>query len=128
MIYTKAPNQNHKIDPIKAWGEFTRYIEIGDDSYPVRHVDVFANGYSLRYDRSHWVDELGVLAQMRYDRKKWEEWWEPSEGVSPQEFEAVWRAAESSPVRLMQLDGELMSRYGDVPAWLGRTNAEVPGP
>jgi hypothetical protein len=127
VIYTKGSNHNCIIEPCKSWGAFTRYIEIGDDLYPVRHVDVFANGYSLRYDRSHWFDELGMLAQMRYDKKKWEEWWGPSEETSSQEFEAVWRAGESSPVRSMQLDLELMSEYGHIPIWLARRGPETPG-
>lgn len=127
MIYRKASNQTCITEPFTTWGAFTRYMEIGDDLYPVRHVDVFANGYSLRYDRTHWFDELGMLADMRYDEKKWKKWWGPSEGTSAQEFEAIWQAAESSPLRSMQIDGELMSEYGNVPIWISRRKSGTSG-
>ena len=70
VIYQKAPAQGpRESEPLRSWGTFTRYLEIGDDRYAVRHVDVFANGYAVRYDRTHWVDELGMQAGSRYRPK-----------------------------------------------------------
>ena len=103
-------------DPVRSWGLFIRYLEIGDDLYAVRHVDVFANGHALRYDRVHWVDDYGMLADMRYS-SKWKKWW-PSLLVEPAEFEEVWCAAETSPVRPLQIATARMSEMGESPVWL----------
>lgn len=120
ILYLKAPDQTHGLEPPASWGAFTRYVEIGDDLYAVRHVDVFANGYALSYDRVHWVDELGMLGDMRYDEKKWTKWWGAALEITPEEFEAVWRSAEESPARPIQLRGEKTSEMGVTPVWLAR--------
>lgn len=41
------------LEPLRGWGRVTRYLEIGDDLFAVRHIDVFENGYALLYDRVH---------------------------------------------------------------------------
>ena len=63
------------LEPVHSWGRFTRYLEIGDDSYATRQVDQFDNGFYLRYERNHWCDGYGMLADMRYVPKKWEKFW-----------------------------------------------------
>lgn len=118
MLHLKAPNQVVELEPLASWGAFTRNVEIGDDRFAVRHVDVFTNGYSLKYDRSHWVDALGMLAGMRYDRKRWSKWWGPPLEISPEEFETIWLEAVKSPVRAIQLREEKMSTMGAIPIWL----------
>ncbi len=119
MVYHKAPGQGPlELEPLSSWGVFTRYLEIGDDRYAVRHVDVFANGHALRYDRAHWVDDLGMLADARYRPKTWVRWWGPAVPVTADEFERVWAAAESSPARPLQLATAKMGRWGSIPVWL----------
>ena len=119
MIYRKAPNQGpFDGEPRRSWGTIARYTEIGDDLYALRHVDVFTNGYTLRYDRTHWVDGFGMLADMRYDVKKWENWWGPAIAIDPAEFEAVWQAATSSPTWSEQVGCAQMAELGAVPIWL----------
>ena len=95
-------------------------MEIGDDRSCLRHVDVYANGYSLRYDRTHWVDGFGILADMRYDARKWVKWWGPLITISPSEFEAVWTAAALSPTWPGQLSSQKTDEMGKVPIWLRR--------
>src|SRR5262245_38756671 len=57
--FAKAVGQGPEVWEAKAsWGRFIRYLEIGDDLWVVRQVDVFKNGNILSYDRSHWVDEF----------------------------------------------------------------------
>ena len=125
-IYIEAPGQEpHESWPMKSWGRFTRYMQIGEDRYALRHVDVYANGYALRYDRVHWVDGFGILAEMRYDAEKWAEWWGPSITIGPSEFEAVWRAAESSPTWEQQVRSARMSKDGPTPVWLNRRQADA---
>jgi hypothetical protein len=124
MIYLRSPGRERDFDPRSAWGDFIRNMEIGDDLYATRHVDVYANGYALRYDRVHWVDEFGMLADARYDERKWNKWWGPFVKISRQEFEDVWQAVERSPTLSLQLAGEKMSVLGAVPIWLNKHRAK----
>jgi hypothetical protein len=115
MYYRKATGQGpYMLEPACSWGTYTRYLEIAEDLYASRHVDVFENGYSLRYDRLHWVDDCGMLADALYCARSWG----PAIGIGPAEFEEVWRAAENSPARQLQLASARMSDCGEVPAWL----------
>ncbi len=84
----------HQLKEACAWGRFVRYIEFADDFFPLRQVDVYANGNAVAYDRCHWDDRFGTLADFRYGHKWLGHWGEPM-AVSEQEFEAVWGRAES---------------------------------
>jgi hypothetical protein len=122
MLHQKAPGQNREYEPMRSWGAFTRYIEIGDDLYATRHVDAYENGYTLRYDRIHWADGFGILADMRHS-KKCDRWWGPPIEIDPIEFEAAWQAATASPTWQEQIDTAKMSQLGAVPIWLrGKKN------
>lgn len=109
-------------DSVRSWGTFIRHSEIGEDGYAVRQVDVFANGNVLRYDRWHWADAFGRLGDVWYSPQDWDRWWGPSEPITSTEFEQVWAAAETSPLRPLQLATAAMDRYGSDarPPWLRR--------
>jgi hypothetical protein len=49
MLYLKA----RIAPPWPEWGDTTRYLEIGDDLYATRHLDLYDNGNALRYDREN---------------------------------------------------------------------------
>jgi hypothetical protein len=124
--FLKSPEQEPcLLEPMRSWGRFIRYLETAEDLYAARQVDLFENGYTLRYDRSHWVDDCGMLSSARYCKMQWERWWGPAIDIAPAEFEEVWRAAELSAVRQMQLTSEGMSRRGVVPPWLRRPHGSV---
>jgi len=97
MIYRKASKVVDRYSPLCDWGTFSRYLEIEDDSYAVRQVDLFENGYALRYDRGNWIDGCRSLAEMKYDEAKWAAWWGPDEAIAAVEFEAVWDSAVQAP-------------------------------
>jgi len=121
MVRHKLHNQGPlESEPLRSWGPFTRYLEIGADKYATRQIDVFENAYALRYDRIHWVDDLGMLADSRYRPKTWERWWGPSISVTEEEFEQVWRSVESSPVWRLQLATAKMGKgmWSPRPTWL----------
>ena len=121
VVYLKASGLAPSVrEPLRAWGAFTRYLEIGQDKYATRHVDVFANGYAVRYDRSHWIDGLGMLADARYRPRTWDRWWGAGRPMTSDEFEQVWAAAELSPARPLQLSTAEMARLGGDPPWLRR--------
>jgi hypothetical protein len=65
--YQRSPPQAaHELKKSLAWGGFVRYIELGDDGFASRQVDEYHNGYFARYDRDHWEDQFGTLADARY--------------------------------------------------------------
>ena len=69
--YEKAIQQGPAInEPAENWGQFTRYLEIGDDLRAVRQMDVFEDGQMLSYDRVHWVDEFGILGDAMINRNR----------------------------------------------------------
>jgi hypothetical protein len=101
--YSKAAGQGPAIlEPAARWGRFTIYLEIGEDLRPVREVLVFENGNLLSYDRSHWIDDFGMLGDARINRSRTQGRWGQSEEIEPAELERVWSAARASPMWLRQ--------------------------
>jgi hypothetical protein len=106
------------LEPAATWGRFTRYLEIGEDLWTVRHIDVFENGNLLSYDRIHWVDDFGMLADARIKRSEKQGPWGHSEEIEAVEFERAWSAARASPMWPQQVAAAKMARRGAVPIWL----------
>lgn len=80
------------LEPTRSWGTSTHFAEIGEDLFVTRSIDVFENGFILRYDRSYWKDGFGSIGFSAYCRVRWRQWWGPTESVSQSEFEKVWTA------------------------------------
>ncbi|MBS0515642.1 MAG: hypothetical protein JSS16_09230 [Proteobacteria bacterium] len=78
------------------WGSFVRYIELGDDGFTSRQVDAYENGYFTRYDRKHWEDQFGTLADFRYG-ETWQKHWGKPIVIARAEFELLWSQAAMSP-------------------------------
>jgi hypothetical protein len=101
------------------WGECVRYVEIGEDRFAVRQVEVFSDGRVLRYDRSHWCDRFGQLFGCRFSHKQ-----KAISGrrravvIEAKEFERAWRAALRSPMWAQQVEHSLAAEWGAVPRWL----------
>ncbi|MEX0614156.1 MAG: hypothetical protein WD229_18700 [Pirellulales bacterium] len=114
MLYLKAPGFCIREDFIAAgWGEFVRYLEVGDDQHAVRQVEIFDNGNVLRYDRSHWCDDFGLLLGLRFSRKpKWSKTFPGAEIIAAAEFERVWRAARRSPLWEQQVAHSRAAQWG----------------
>jgi hypothetical protein len=116
--HEKAAGQGPAIlEPPASWGRFTRYLEVGKDLWAVRHVDAFENGNTLCYDRVHWVDDFGMLADGRSNRNRKEWPWGKSEEIEPAEFERFWTAARASSLWRRQVATAQMARMGAVPMW-----------
>jgi hypothetical protein len=106
MLYFKAPGRFNRSPLTEGWGEISKYIEVGDDRRAVRQVDVFDNGNVLRYDRSHEWDGYGMLVGLKFSRKpKWAAFFPGAEMISGNDFERVWRSAQSSPLWAVQVAG-----------------------
>src|SRR5262249_23352912 len=95
-----------------------RYVEIGEDLWVVRQVDVFENGNMLSYDRRHWVDDFGMLGDGRMNRNRKQGLWGKSQEINARELERVWTAARASPMWQQQAATAKMRRLGAVPVWL----------
>jgi hypothetical protein len=120
MLYFEAPGWCLRRDFVAAeWGEFVRYLEVGDDQYAVRQVELFDNGNVLRYDRAHWCDDFGQLLGLRFSRKpKWAANFPGAELIAATEFERVWRAARRSPLWKEQRSRSRAEQWGAEPHWL----------
>ena len=117
-IYDRTPDQEVLAGRLAAsWGKFTRFLEVGPDRYATRQVDVFENGHALRYDRIHYIDEYGALADLRYTAK-WQRWWPNSERIDQSEFERIWAGAASNMASLLQEKSSESASWPAQPPWL----------
>jgi hypothetical protein len=119
VYYEKAADQGPAaLEPAATWGEFARYLQIGEDVRPVRQVDVFENGNMLSYDRVHWVDAFGMLGDAQINRNHKDGPWGQSQEIEAADFERVWSVARASPIRRQQVVTAQMGQLGAVPLWL----------
>lgn len=103
--------------PLHDWGRFTRYLDIASDLRPIRHVDVFENGRTLRYDRGHWCDEFGMLADMQSRRNLTVRHWGAIVEIPVSEFDAIWSRAGTNEFWPRQLASSRSGELGDTPLW-----------
>jgi hypothetical protein len=104
MFYFKAPGFHLRDRTTTNWGDFTWFVEVGDDQRAIRQVNAFDDGNILRYDRSHNWDDYGMLLGLKFSRKpKWSKFFPGAELISADDFEGVWRLAQSSPLWSLQL-------------------------
>jgi hypothetical protein len=127
--HEKAVNQPlRRLKSAASWGRFTRYLEVGKELRAVRRVDSFENGNMLNYDRVHWVDDFGMLADAKINRNRKEGPRGRSEEIEPAEFEPFWTAALASLLWQWQVATAQMARMGAVPVWFtikGRLDLRV---
>lgn len=109
----------HRDSAAAEWGGFVCYVEVANDQYAVRHVEVFDNGNVLRYDRGHWCDDFGQLLGRRFSHKpKWAVGFPGAELIKAAQFERVWRAAQESPLWNQQVKRSRAALWGVTPHWL----------
>jgi hypothetical protein len=113
----KAPGRWLRRDSAAAeWGDFVRFLEIADDQFAIRQVDVFEN--VIRYDRAHWCDDFGQLLGMRFSRKpKWSFSFPGVQLIELADFGRVWRAALRSAQWKLQVARSRAGQWGATPPW-----------
>lgn len=72
-------------DEFDCWGTSIWYLAVGQDRYPLRQVEVYADGTILKYDQRHTHDRFGGLGDQQLDLDEFA----PYE-ISSAEFEAAW--------------------------------------
>jgi len=59
--------------------------------FAMRQVETFADGNMLRYDRTHWCDDFGMLLRLKFSRKpKWAAHFPGAEAITAAGFEKVY--------------------------------------
>lgn len=114
MLHFKSPGRCIRTEsPAAGWGGLIRYLEVADDRYVIRQVEVFDNGNVLRYDRDHWCDAFGQLLGLRFSNKpKWAKFFPGSQVIEASEFEQVWRSAQRTSLWPQQVELSRASEWG----------------
>ena len=90
MNYYKRHWDETTGDPLTDnWGTPTYYFEIGEDNYPVRQIEVYENGNTLKYDTNIMNDRYGGLGDQPVDVEDFEEF-----KIDKDEFEKVWTTTQ----------------------------------
>ncbi len=76
-------------DSHEDWGTSTWYFEVGDDRYASRQIEVYANGYVLKYDDELVFDDYGGLAVPPFEEEEYAEF-----EISASHFERVWSSTK----------------------------------
>ena len=45
----------------ESWGKSIWYLEIGNDNFIKRQLEVFENSNRIKFDENHWCDSFGSL-------------------------------------------------------------------
>ncbi|MDA0587180.1 MAG: hypothetical protein O2820_05520 [Planctomycetota bacterium] len=106
MIYLKSSKLTVADSPVSEWGSFVRFLEIADDGYPNRQVDLFVNGCALMYDRELWCDEESTLADAKYDVEGRAAAWGAYREIRSEQFEVEWEFAEAAENQPQEYDVE----------------------
>jgi hypothetical protein len=78
-------------DKFDSWGAATWFVEVGDDGWPLRQVEVYDDGPVLRYGPNRTEDDYGGLGAARLEAvEDWTRW-----VISAAEFEEAWSSASS---------------------------------
>ena len=67
------------------WGKSIWYLEIGEDNYIKRQLEVFENSNRIKFDENHWCDSFGSLGDQPIKFEELE-----AEEISATDFESEW--------------------------------------
>ena len=67
------------------WGKSIWYLEIGEDSYIKRQLEVFENTNRIKFDENHWSDSYGSLGDQPIEFKELN-----ATEINETDFESEW--------------------------------------
>ncbi len=73
------------------WGTSTWYLEVGDDRYVTRQIEVYENGTVLKYDEHLVFDDHGQLSDKPIDEEEFSGF-----AITEDHFERVWSSTKTS--------------------------------
>ncbi|WP_026005768.1 hypothetical protein [Arthrobacter sp. M2012083] len=76
-------------DEHASWGSATYYFEVGDDGWPIRQIEIYEAGPTLRYGPEHAEDRYGQLSQTQIRAEDWQPW-----AISEAEFSQAWQTRD----------------------------------
>ena len=79
-------------DQFDSWGLSIWYFEVDADGYPLRQIEVYENGPTLKYDASHIEDEYGALGDQPLDLSEFSAF-----EISQEEFVVAWSFPKGEP-------------------------------
>jgi hypothetical protein len=88
--YFKRAWDEPRGDGYHAWGTSVWYLEVDNDHYPVRQIEMYQSGDVLTYDQTHLADDYGMLGDQALEG---EDEWRPFE-ITADEFEAAWHSVK----------------------------------
>ncbi len=87
MRYFKRSGEGYE-----AWGDAVYFIEVDDEDWVQRAIQLYPQGQLLLYDVEHTHDQYGGLADQRLDDLKQFTDYE----ITADDFEARWRIEEAT--------------------------------
>ncbi len=85
MKYYKYKWNESRGDKFDCWGKSLWYLEIGEDDFPNRQIEIYDNGKILKYSQNNLEDEYGGLGDQKLDLAEFD-----GEECTKQEFENNW--------------------------------------
>ena len=85
MRYYKFHWNESRGDQYDSWGTSNWFIEVGEDLYPNRQIEIYENGKKLKYSNDKLEDEFGGLSDQKFNESEFD-----CERSSEQEFEKLW--------------------------------------
>lgn len=84
--YYRRPWRESRGDRWDSWGASVWYFEADEKLVPIRQIEVYESGPTLRFGPDHPEDEFGALGYGTLgDEQEWTAW-----EISAAEFESVW--------------------------------------
>ena len=67
MTYYKAEWNETRGDEYDSWGTSIWFLELDDENFPSRQIEVYQNGKRLKYDKVNFQDKFGMLGDQPLD-------------------------------------------------------------
>jgi hypothetical protein len=79
------------LDEIDEWGTSDWYFELNSEGTPLRQVQKYENGKTLKYDENHIEDEYGGLGDQELDLEEFKEF-----EISEDDFLIIWNNGDET--------------------------------